>query len=343
MFLTSTYSISQKNGDVKVSQGKNIQVLSDIDSRGKERPWQKHKRENEKIMNWIIDEIENKTPILNTSQAFHFEKCGEWLLFNRYKDQSLKLKKACFCKSRVCPMCNWRRSLKLYSQVHRMIDELNKVEEYNYLFLTLTLKNCYDEDLEKTINKINYAFKQFCKKAKIKKFLMGYMKAIEITYNKKDDSYHPHLHCILQAPTSYYKNYKYADRERIYVTHSEFKQAWKECLKVDYEPQVNIQKIEEVSGKAIAEVAKYPTKINNLFKLSDDDGKRVLRTFFTATKGKRMISFGGMFKEVRAYLKMKDLEEDTDLINTGDDENKNADDEAVEELYWWRFGLYIKS
>lgn len=339
MFLISTNSITQNGHVVKVS---NENILSDVDGRGKERPWRKHKLENEKLLEWIIDELENKNPILNISQSYEFDQCGGWLLFNRFKDKSLKLKSARFCKSRVCPICNWRRSLKLFSQVHRMIDELNKVDNFNYLFLTLTLKNCYHDELEGTINKVNYAFKQFCKKVKIKKMLMGYMKAIEITYNKVDCSYHPHLHCILQAPASYYKNYKNADRDRIYVTHSEFRQAWKECLKVDYDPQVNIKKIEDCQGEAIAEVAKYPTKINNLFQLDDEEGKQVLRTFFTATRGKRMISFGGMFKEVRAWLKMKDIEADTDLINA-DEENKKSDEDAIEEFYLWKFGFYIKS
>lgn len=43
-------------------------------------------------------------------------------------------------------MCNWRRSLKLFSQVSQVMDVLEK-QGYCFLFLTLTLRNCPWDDL----------------------------------------------------------------------------------------------------------------------------------------------------------------------------------------------------
>lgn len=40
--------------------------------------------------------------------------CGDTLRFIRREDGSLKLYQAYFCKNKLCPMCNWRRSMKYF-------------------------------------------------------------------------------------------------------------------------------------------------------------------------------------------------------------------------------------
>lgn len=336
MFVNNNSSIHYGGENVN----SDFEILSDVNKNGNERPWQFHKLENERLFQWIVDELERGEPILNLSQSINFDNCASWLLFGKSdsSEERKKLKNAPFCRSRVCPMCNWRRSLKLFSQVCEMITKLDEKGDFSYLFLTLTLKNCDAECLESTINKINYSFKKFTFCVKIKNMLLGYMKAVEITYNSTDCSFHPHIHCILQVSDDYFRNYKRADKKRIYVTHREFREIWRKCLGVNYLPQVNIKKIKGVNAKAIAEVAKYPTKINKVFELGDEEGKKVLRTFYFATKNKRLVSFGGMMKEIRHVLNMKDIESDDDLVN-----KKNDEELPVEDLYWWRFGNYIKS
>lgn len=50
-------------------------------------------------------------------RADRVAQCGSEIEFGILQDGSKKLVKANFCRDRLCPMCNWRRSLKLYSQV----------------------------------------------------------------------------------------------------------------------------------------------------------------------------------------------------------------------------------
>ena len=74
-------------------------------------------------------------------RADRVAQCGSEIEFGILQDGSKKLVKANFCRDRLCPMCNWRRSLKLYSQVSQVMDVLES-EGYCFLFLTLTLRNC---------------------------------------------------------------------------------------------------------------------------------------------------------------------------------------------------------
>ena len=81
--------------------------------------------------------------------------CGTFLEWH-ISDVRSKLVHANFCKDRLCPSCTWRRSLKAFHHVSRCLDYMES-EHYQYLFLTLTLKNCSDSDLVKTIDLLNSA------------------------------------------------------------------------------------------------------------------------------------------------------------------------------------------
>ena len=56
-------------------------------------------------------------------------------------------------------MCSWRRSLKIFGQVSQVMNKALDNEEYRFLFLTLTCKNVYGEDLSNQIDNLFYAFK----------------------------------------------------------------------------------------------------------------------------------------------------------------------------------------
>ena len=66
--------------------------------------------------------------------------CGSFLEF-KVTEEKAKLQHANFCRDRLCPMCNWRRSLKIFAQVSKVMDAL-QAEGYQFLFLTLTVRNC---------------------------------------------------------------------------------------------------------------------------------------------------------------------------------------------------------
>ena len=62
--------------------------------------------------------------------------CGTELTFLTPSDPELpqKLYRANFCKDRLCPMCGWRRTKKIFVQVSKIMDKLD--EEYEFEFVT---------------------------------------------------------------------------------------------------------------------------------------------------------------------------------------------------------------
>lgn len=86
---------------------------------------------------------------ISQSAFIALERCCSWLLFRRYiESQVMKLDKAEFCKHRLCPVCNWRKSNKMFSQMKEVSAELIKdFPTARYLFLTLTVKTSMGRNL----------------------------------------------------------------------------------------------------------------------------------------------------------------------------------------------------
>lgn len=286
-------------------------------------------------------------------KSIRVKDCGTFLEFRRYHDESLKLNKANFCKVRLCPLCSWRRSLKIFGQVSKIMDYVTTNEELEFLFLTLTTRNCEGNDLNSTIDKLMLAFRKVTKYKKYSNSILGHFRALEVTHNLDGfsdwyDTYHPHFHCILVVNKNYFND------PRKYITQDEWTSLWKKALNIDYTPIVHVTKVRDTKGqgvpKVIAEVAKYTVK-------SDDylyDGEGIVKEFAQdmtdksvmildeALANRRLIAFGGLLKEVHQLLNLDDAE-DGDLINTDNDDIR-ADLEYVIETYFWHIGYrnYIR-
>lgn len=331
----SMYSISKDLANV------NIEIEEGTGEILQEPQFALKKKANEKLAPIIKKSINTEKQIMTERGFMSFVECGDFLLFARKHDNKLKLARANFCKSRICNMCNWRRSLKLFGQVSQVIEAIRgKGIKVRYLFLTLTVKNCKSDKLTETINQLNAGFRLLVrndkknKPTKIACNLLGYMKAIEVTYNTKDDTYHPHIHCILAVRPSYFKSGNY-------MKHEDVQLLWQKCLNIDYAPQVNIKAIKAGNStpKAIAELAKYPTKIATVLSVPTDKQKEVLYTLASAIKGRRLITFGGLFKDIKAELNLIDVEKDNNLVNVGDGDKESQVINYVK--FTWRAGVYV--
>lgn len=331
----SMYSISKDLANV------NIEIEEGTGEILQEPQFALKKKANEKLAPIIKKSINTEKQIMTERGFMSFVECGDFLLFARKHDNKLKLARANFCKSRICNMCNWRRSLKLFGQVSQVIEAIRgKGIKVRYLFLTLTVKNCKSDKLTETINQLNAGFRLLVrndkknKPTKIACNLLGYMKAIEVTYNTKDDTYHPHIHCILAVRPSYFKSGNY-------MKHEDVQLLWQKSLNIDYAPQVNIKAIKAGNStpKAIAELAKYPTKIATVLSVPTDKQKEVLYTLASAIKGRRLITFGGLFKDIKAELNLIDVEKDNNLVNVGDGDKESQVINYVK--FTWRAGVYV--
>ena len=320
------------------------EILKDYSSTGKERPWKLHKQENLQLVKIYKTAREKNINLITGSRLFDLEHCADTLLFAENAEGKKKLKSANFCRLRLCPMCQWRRSLKMFGQVQTITDKiLERDKSTRFLFATFTVKNVDAENLETCINILNNKFlylvsrnKTFAPAKKLKQNLLGYLKAVEVTYNTKDKTYHPHLHVIFAVKSTFFKN------KQNYMTKKEWIELWQKALGVDYKPQTDIRAIKTNTGKAIAEVAKYPVKTAPILSLNDDEAVEVLKTLTLSLNKKRFVSYGGIFKIVKQELKLADIETDKDLVNTDIEQQERFNAvTAVLFKYNFKFGCYI--
>ena len=116
----------------------------------------------------------------NHAKAERLEICGTSLVFEK-AEEGLHLVFGNFCRVRLCPMCAWRRTVKLQAQMYKISEYLG--EDYGFIFLTLTVKNCDADDLRATLNKLQYAWQKFKNYKQIKKIMRGYYRGIEVKYD----------------------------------------------------------------------------------------------------------------------------------------------------------------
>lgn len=320
------------------------EILQDYSSTGKERPWKLHKQENLQLVKIYKMTKEKKLNLISDSRLFDLEHCADTLLFVENEERKRKLKQANFCRVRLCPVCQWRRSLKMFGQVQAITNKiLEQDKSTRFLFATFTVKNVDAENLETCINILNNKFlylvsrnKTFAPAKKLKQNLLGYLKAVEVTYNSKDKTYHPHLHVIFAVKSTFFKN------SSNYMTKKEWIELWQKALNVDYKPQTDIRVIKTNTGKAVAEVAKYPVKTAPILSLPDDEAVEVLKTLTFCLHKKRFVSYGGIFKTIKQELKLQDVETDKDLVNTDIEQQERFNAvTAVLFKYNFKFGCYI--
>lgn len=308
-------------------------ILKDVNASGKDNNWKERKKST-------LD-LADSYKRIGSNKYYRVLDCSTFLEFRLAVDNSLKLSNANFCKVRLCPMCSWRRSLKIFGQVSRVMDHVEKNYNYKYIFLTLTVKNCYGEDLRDTLDLMTKAFNTMTRRKAFKQAVNGYFRSLEITYNKENDTYHPHFHMILAVNDSYFKD------TRIYLTQNDWTELWKSCLKVDYTPIVDVRRIKENKekdfGKVVAETAKYTVKPED-FLIRDEKGNikenltdEVVKTLDEALHRKRLTAFGFIFKEVHKKLNLDDTE-DGDLTNT-DNEDLREDLTNIILRYQWNIGI----
>lgn len=323
--------------DYSIHSNENSRVLVDKTKSGKERPWR-----NKKLSSINYYELLH---VLEFKKAERVKECGTVLEFKADEDTGyLKLFKTWFCKSRLCSLCNWRRAMKHSSQTKKIIEEVVKQKpKARWLFLTLTVKNVYDgEELDKSLRAITQGFNRLVKYKKVAQNLIGFMRATEVTVNKIDNSYNQHLHVLICVEPSYFNSTKN------YITQKQWTALWKRAMKLDYDPVVDVRAIKPKNKRktdvqsAIDETAKYPVKDIDF---TTKDEKKNLKRLSDLEEGlhrKRLISYGGLLKDIHKKLNLDDSE-DGDLIHTDDEEKADEDGYSIIAMWnWERKNYYVR-
>lgn len=312
-------------------------VLVDKTKSGKVRPWREKKLAN--IEYWEL------LHILEFKKADRVKECAEVLEYKADKETGeINLANVWFCKSRLCPMCNWRRTMKHGIQTQKVVAEvIRRKPKARWLFLTLTVRNVYDgEELNKSLSEMSKGFNRMMKYVKVAKNLVGFMRATEVTVNKIDNSYNQHMHVLLCVESTYFYN------TENYITQKEWTAFWKRAMKLDYDPVVDVRAIRPKNKyksdikSAIDETAKYPVKHTDF--TTDDENKnlQIVSDLEEGLRRKRLISYGGLLKEVHKELNLDDAE-DGDLVHTDDEDKASQDGYSIVAVWnWERQNYYMK-
>lgn len=269
--------------------------------------------------------------------AYNLLSCGSRIVVARNKETGvLEVAAGYFCQKRLCALCAFRRSVKKFMNTAEIIAQ-DEYSNMQWVFITLTIKNCTGEDLKKTIERILSAFSKMTdnKNSLFRKSFKGWFRSLEVTYNDETNEYHPHLHILACVDNDYFHSKKYFSKDRLikhwkkYLNKAEYKEPGKKLIHgghrnqhvgvvdvsekktfapIEYNPSVKINKVRGRREKQIAEVAKYTVKP------MDYSGKpEVLATFTTALDRVRCTAYGGMMRETFQRLRLEDTEDGIDV------------------------------
>lgn len=321
-------------------QENSFEPLNDFKQNGKKRPWDRNKS-----CSVAIAEAYSYIPGLE-HYGEKIANCGTWLKMMGCPDvlHGNTLKQAYFCKIRMCIMCQWRKSLVIRKQLVDLVKEHRKEYPTDVpLLLTTTVLNEKGERLNPTIDKMNIAWRRLMQLKVVRKVTHSWFRSMEITYNEERDDYHPHFHGLLMVPQNFF--YK---KRGLYILRDDWLNLWQQSMRDDRITQVDIRTLKcgtdaELEA-SVGEVAKYMTKPNSYI-FENELGKKkanpkVVETLHYATKGRRLIGFGGYFNKIRKAKKMIDVET-ADLVDVereGSEDScqcKICHQEMIEKIYNW--------
>lgn len=244
-----------------------------------------------------------------------------------------RIYRAFFCKTRLCPLCSWRRSIKIAMHTRAILSALMAdCPDVDFIFLTLTVPNVSASELPGKLSQMFKAWDKMTASGRnlsdAKRFnsaILGYYRGLEITYNSKTDTYHPHFHCLLAVRSRYFK-------DDTYIKQSEWLAMWQRAMKDQTIKMVNVKKVKpnkkilsdsdfnaklsptEVKAlaviSAVTEVTKYTVKTSDYIDLP-----KVTRVLDLALERRRLVAYGGLLADYHKKLNLDD-EVEGDLLLT---------------------------
>lgn len=251
----------------------------------------KKKRRSE-ILTYLIKNL------VSPASLDYIRDCNTFMML--VSDESMEKKKqhkGNSCKNRFCPICSWKKARKDALSLSVMMEYLKAEEEKEFIFLTLTAPNVQDDELEDEIKHYNHSFKKLMERQEVKKIVKGYVRKLEITYNEKRNDYHPHFHVLLAVNKSYFTDTKQ------YINRDRWLELWQQVTKNNLITQVDVRKVTNSRDDKVYEVAKYSAKDSDYLL-----NQEVFNVFYKALKGKRILSYSGLFKEAMTKFKAGELE-----------------------------------
>ena len=311
-----------------------------VGSSPSDAPWDTHRASTDHVVDLYVKHDGNQ------AHADKMRECSEWLLFYRAyrmsesaeekKQWRYKLAAANFCKVRGCPVCMWRRSLKMkgIAVYERLPAIMDMYPTHRFVFLTLTVRNCAVGELRDTLHQMNEAWRRFRVLTCFKNVVQGWFRSVEFTRGSDGVSVHPHFHILLHVRSSYFS------KKGGYMSQAQISNMWKECLRVEYIPVVNIKAVRKGAEiGSIKEVMKYTVKESDIQSMIDDGSDWYVRVYEQLAGAKLITSSGSLkFLATRPEKKFDgEQNEKEDLVDIGKnpDETEEIVDLSTPYEYYW--------
>lgn len=223
---------------------------------------------------------------------------------------------AATCNTRLCPWCEWRRSLRWRRRIYEGLEQFAQERpKWRPLLLTLTERNCEFDELGDRLRDMLKAFHRFHRRSFFPTAF--WFRKTEVTFplrlapkegatqtsDESDPGFvplggrwaHPHIHVLLMVPPGYWGPG--------YVKQTRWQQEWMDAGRYDYVPVVDVRPVKARAGSgftgnlnllAAMEVGKYVTKASEFKELGAD-----LPNIHWQLRGHRMI---GVSQAMRQFI-----------------------------------------
>lgn len=298
-------------------EAERLTVLSPEDS-----SWDEQGNRAQTTREWMLrgNEWQNK-------KAENMESCGKWLLFAIKKEGKHVLKDARFCRTRLCPRCQWRRAnawkarwIAAWPTIHA------SAPKARYFHLTLTAPTVPATELKQRLDLMNKAWKRMTDRKDWP--AIGFARSTEVTV-RPHGKVHPHFHCLVMVKPSYFS--------RHYMNAEVWLEWWADAMRLDVakdfkgnKPNIRAIKTTEDIPNAVKEVFKYAVKgVGSKEEAIDDEWIETFLELDRQLKGTRAQALGGLIK--KAFKEQGEITEEEML---GQDEKPDSETLAYW-LYMW--------
>ena len=187
------------------------------------------------------------------------------------------------CKRQTCPLCRENRKYKTYLKLKEKIKEQNEIR---YILMTFNGREIGDlTKLSDEVGENNSIVARIVRKKSIQAIMLGYIKIVEISYNKYSKRLLPHVHLLLAVKEDFKEHW---------IRKKEIDKLEKTWKKETITNAIDV-KIVKDTEKDIDTVLKYITIVNKkrIMKLNDME----IRAFFEMiNERKRLFTTSGIFK-----------------------------------------------
>lgn len=204
--------------------------------------------------------------------------------------------------------------------------------EAEWQFVTLTVENCRPKDLRETIDEMARAWNCIWSRRTTKKMpILGWARSLEITYNKKAQTFHPHYHVMILWDDAYspsvdeqkWLERSWCDTVQLRTVSQAQDSAMVKSYGRQMVPSIYDQKDDQAEAvlSAVLETYKYSIKSVELQEMP----LGIFDALDKLMKGRRMVAFGGVVKEYAREVGLSSMESVSTL------EDDSSDDPGIKQ------------